>query len=509
MKKIKCLLLGLITSFSFAISACNLLPKMDLPDKPSSQEDDTGIKVESIVLNPTYLELEIGAIGHIDATVLPNNATNKTINWSSSNIGIAAVDENGNVNARAAGEAVITAKAASNNVQTSCRVKVTEPVVPDDAINKYGVKHLGTYEDPLDNGDAFKIGQRVMSSGPTPETFYIKGVIDSFYQAPGTRADGAVSWYFEKGAEDLGRFQVYHCFKQDGSPLTSDDVWVKQEIIIYAQITYYAKGAQPETSGAVFISDTGKGAPEPSVEDAQVVTFNEVLEIGHSLNIEETAPNYYRFQAYLKLAEWENYYFTNSMDDILNPQLSSTTENFAYFDNTFELYKFNGEVAEDLTIGSLVEITTDVKNYYGQVENSLPPIKVEILDLGPGVEVERNTIYPGSVGEVFLSLFGNSQFIFEFECRIETQPVNVGQFYIVDSKNPSTPYLIEKSSPLPERLAWNAKKGRYDYEDNIDFKNSEFAQSLQIGDIIRIRMIRSGNNFGAKRGIAIILGKVS
>ena len=513
MKKNK-LLVGILSLFIFSLSACDLLPKMNdngnnnhtNNNSQTPTQDDSDIPVEEIVLSSTELTIYAGDVFSLGATVLPSNATNKKIAWKSSNPAIASVS-NGMITALNQGVATITASAV-NGVASTCRVDVLPVVVPDDAISKYGVNHLGTLEDPLENGDAYQIGMRASVTGTTTEYFYIKGIIDSFYHAPATRADGAVSWFFRSQPSDLGRFEVYRCYRQDGSPLTNDDVWVGQEVIVYSQIGYYAKGNQPETNNPVFITDTGNGTTKPSANEAQVVTFNEMLEIGHALNINETAPGYYRFQAYLKRVEWHNYIFTNSMSDDLVPIMSPTSETFAYYENSYELYQYTGEVADQLTIGSLVELTVDIKNYYGQLENSLVPFSVNILSQGPGVLEEPPIFTDYSFDDVFLSLLGNSQYIFELECRITSIPSTRGSFNVTDPYNQSGTYLIEKSSPDNNRLRWIAGKGYYDYEDNIDFKNSEMCQSLQVGDIVKMWIIRSGNNLAARKGIGIILDKL-
>lgn len=78
------------------------------------------IAVESITLNKTDLELEVGKSETLTATVLPDNASDKTIEWSSSAADVVSV-EGGVVKALKSGEAVVTAK--SGNVSATCKVK--------------------------------------------------------------------------------------------------------------------------------------------------------------------------------------------------------------------------------------------------------------------------------------------------------------------------------------------------------------------------------------------------
>ena len=83
------------------------------------------IPVNSIELNKTELELKKGESSTLTATVLPTNATNPSVSWSSSNSDIAKVDQNGKVNAIGGGEAIITAKAGDKTAE--CKVSVSVP----------------------------------------------------------------------------------------------------------------------------------------------------------------------------------------------------------------------------------------------------------------------------------------------------------------------------------------------------------------------------------------------
>ncbi len=82
------------------------------------------ILVNSIALSKTSTELAVGSSETLTVAVAPTNASNKTVNWSSNNTAVAAVD-NGTVKAVSAGTAVITASAADGSgVSASCTVTV-------------------------------------------------------------------------------------------------------------------------------------------------------------------------------------------------------------------------------------------------------------------------------------------------------------------------------------------------------------------------------------------------
>ena len=84
------------------------------------------IPVESIVLNKSTLTLDKGASETLIATVKPDDATDPTVTWTSSDEKVASVDANGKVVAIGGGGAVITAKAGSQ--EATCTVSVTVPV---------------------------------------------------------------------------------------------------------------------------------------------------------------------------------------------------------------------------------------------------------------------------------------------------------------------------------------------------------------------------------------------
>ena len=81
----------------------------------------------SIEIDKTSVVLSEGETTQLTATVLPDNATNKMVNWVSSDASVASVDETGLVTAIMAGSATITASTTDgSNLSASCVVTVTE-----------------------------------------------------------------------------------------------------------------------------------------------------------------------------------------------------------------------------------------------------------------------------------------------------------------------------------------------------------------------------------------------
>ena len=91
-------------------------------------DEEQTIAVESVTLNKTELTLEVGGEETLTVTVAPDDATDKTVTWTSDNTAIATV-ENGKVTAVAAGRATITAKAGDKTA--ACAVTVKEALTED------------------------------------------------------------------------------------------------------------------------------------------------------------------------------------------------------------------------------------------------------------------------------------------------------------------------------------------------------------------------------------------
>ena len=99
---------------------------------------------EQLYLNRTSLNLKQYSGGRLVATVLPENTTNRTVSWKSSNTAIATVSSNGWVSANSVGTATITATTTDGtNLSASCAVTVTPDtrklIVPDITITSDNV----------------------------------------------------------------------------------------------------------------------------------------------------------------------------------------------------------------------------------------------------------------------------------------------------------------------------------------------------------------------------------
>ena len=84
------------------------------------------VPVESVTLSDTHLDMEKGESKTLTATVKPDDVTDKTVSWSSSNTSVATVTNEGVVLAVAAGTSTITATAGGKTA--TCSITVTVAV---------------------------------------------------------------------------------------------------------------------------------------------------------------------------------------------------------------------------------------------------------------------------------------------------------------------------------------------------------------------------------------------
>ena len=85
---------------------------------------DSAVHVTGVSLNKTSTNLYIDGTETLVATVLPNNATNKNVTWTSNNTSVATVSSSGVVTAKAVGNATITVTTSDGGFTATCNVTV-------------------------------------------------------------------------------------------------------------------------------------------------------------------------------------------------------------------------------------------------------------------------------------------------------------------------------------------------------------------------------------------------
>lgn len=120
------------------------------------------IAVTKVTLSETTATMTIGGELELTATIEPKNATDQRLTWSSSDTGVATVDSNGKVTAKAAGTATITATAASG-ITAACEITVSDEVIEVTAVT------LDRTEATVKVGKSLQLTATIEPSGATDQ----------------------------------------------------------------------------------------------------------------------------------------------------------------------------------------------------------------------------------------------------------------------------------------------------------------------------------------------------
>ena len=117
-----------------------------VPAKPTEAPKPTAapapVKVSSVTINPSTVKLTSkGQTAQLSASVLPSNAANNSVTWSSSNTNVVTVSSDGFITALANGNTTITATALDGSGKSgSCTVTVEIPNESNQVIELTGGK---------------------------------------------------------------------------------------------------------------------------------------------------------------------------------------------------------------------------------------------------------------------------------------------------------------------------------------------------------------------------------
>ena len=98
--------------------------------RPAKATPIDTIHVTNVSLDKTSIEIEVGKTEQLTATVLPDNATDKSVTWTSDTTNIATVSTSGVVSAKAEGTATITVTTKDGNKTATCQVTVKPSTTP-------------------------------------------------------------------------------------------------------------------------------------------------------------------------------------------------------------------------------------------------------------------------------------------------------------------------------------------------------------------------------------------
>lgn len=109
----------------YSSSSKNSKPSSSTSSQKTTTVEPTIINVEDIKINETVKEIKVGESKILTVTITPNNSTDKTITWKSSNEKIATVSSIGKVIAKNPGPVEITAT-SSNGLSNAIKIVVKE-----------------------------------------------------------------------------------------------------------------------------------------------------------------------------------------------------------------------------------------------------------------------------------------------------------------------------------------------------------------------------------------------
>lgn len=171
----------------------------------------------SVSVSPTTASVDMGSTVQLTETVLPSNATNKSVTWSSSNTSVATVNSSGLVTGISAGNATITVTTVDGSKTATCAITVT-PVVLTDYVQTNSLEVGKSYL--IVNGNT---GSVYMLSNESGGSRQLKGVQT-------TISNGKISISSSTAAKCLFTCELYTtndslttCLSNNGQYLYSDN----------------------------------------------------------------------------------------------------------------------------------------------------------------------------------------------------------------------------------------------------------------------------------------------
>ncbi len=397
------------------------------------------VAVTGVSINPTSANLQIGGSTDLTYTILPANATDKSVSWSSSNTSVATVN-NGHVTAIAAGTATITVTTTDGNKTATCSVTVTAgPPVPSTTLTLH---ETGLYEaDEFEGGYGLALATLTEDNVTREyEVYYLSNNNGDFIsagnpqydidksQAPGHKLasgnGGSVDagWvktigsgnFTSKAALNMGEFQAANSNYMS----INDAHYIELHIKGFDQFSMIANdksAVQPDKTGQdkkagehlkIFIDNTPleRGASDMKTEDPSLFRFP--ISTGeHVIKIAGTGSTNNRFRAFsLRVAQEPRTKYVDG-NDSTQEVLQTTAPQPVYY---YTKYNSLGEtrlewdgaqgtgftletvgsskVGDTLALGGTAQCPVGeyhyfVKTYFNGVETSSVPGKIKVTSL--------------------------------------------------------------------------------------------------------------------------------
>ena len=484
------------------------------PEPEATESDTQTVEVTSILITSesNVTEIEEGSTLQLTATVKPDNASNKQVEWLSSDTDCATVNSDGLVTAVKATESlVITAKAKDGSNVTGAftlKIKAAAPLPADSilsglvitdnynhtitpadyltlpnnrkgnstssiiTIKNNGEKSLTFVSSSITNTYVFHIdGKCSLVNNGTSTTFNYRD-LENIELVPGAELNLTLASYTSYLGVNTGKisFDV-----NDGEETTETlDVNLK----IYTTNTYRPLlKLNPETKGTVYVNKTNKG------------TFNFTLEnTGAYLPLNVSAEvNLYKTIPYYSVSSYSIEYICQKIQKITEVQYPTETLEFLHPADT---YNFNLSTSNSDEGGFIFEVifTYDYEDSSGSLHTSYkqepiyytfytepekePELVQETFNYKPLGVYGGKAYFYSSTSRVICCLNEDNTFT-ELDASYGYDSLRVGdelyfnQSYITDTKQ----WLYKLDSNGLEKLASS--------ETGIDFTNA-----VKCGDVI-------------------------
>ena len=240
-----------------------------------NDDDDDGdetVAVTEVKITSTVKEVTAGETITLEATVSPENATDKTVTWTSSDTAIATVDSTGKVTGVAAGTATITAKAGEKTAAVDVTVKAAATGGGETTtIAVTEVKITSTVTE-VTAGETITLKAEVLPADATDKTVTWSSsdtaiaTVDSTGKVTGVAAGTAT--ITAKAGEKTTAVDV--TVKAAVAPSTKLNVSMDVATLVFADVTEgLADTAAPDKNGTYMIpaSTTILGALTPAKDD--------------------------------------------------------------------------------------------------------------------------------------------------------------------------------------------------------------------------------------------------
>lgn len=484
------------------------------PDPEATESDTQTVEVTSILITSesNVTEIEKGATLQLTATVKPDNASNKQVEWHSSDTDCATVNSDGLVTAVKATESlVITAKAKDGSNVTGAftlKIKAAAPLPADSilsglvitdnynhtitpadyltlpnnrkgnstssiiTIKNNGEKSLTFVSSSITNTDVFHIdGKCSLVNNGTSTTFNYRD-LENIELVPGAELNLTLASYTSYLGVNTGKisFDV-----NDGAETTETlDVNLK----IYTTNTYRPLlKLNPETKGTVYVNKTNKGTFNFTLENTGAYL---PLNVSAEVNLYKTIPHY-------SGSSYSIEYMCQKIQKITEVQYPTETLEYLHPADT---YNFNLSTSNSDEGGFIFEVifTYDYEDssgslhtsykqepiyytFYTEPENE-PELVQETFNYKPLGVYGGKAYFYSSTSRVICCLNEDNTFT-ELDASYGYDSLRVGdelyfnQSYITDTKQ----WLYKLGSNGLEKLASS--------ETGIDFTNA-----VKCGDVI-------------------------